>query len=177
MLPQLQRGFEVIECQREYLQTEAGALCDTQWRWKPGATVWSIAQIIEHLVLSDETVGRARSAETVVSEPWMFRAVPRSWRRAWIIKALDRDVTLPLPSPDIVPSGNVPMPILCERWAAARREMRGALEVMNGRENRYSHPVLGPLTAAQMLELGRAHIGYHTRQMEMLQRGAAFPRE
>lgn len=39
----------------------------------------------------------------------------------------------------------------------------------------YPHPVLGPLTAGQMLTLGQTHTAYHTRQMESLQRDPAFP--
>ena len=82
---------------------------------------------------------------------------------------------LPLPSPDIEPRGDVPLPELLKRWEAARAEMRGVLETLQGDEPRYSHPVLGPLTAVQMLELGETHTAYHTRQMERFQREVTFP--
>jgi hypothetical protein len=43
-------------------------------------------------------------------------------------------------------------------------------------ETRYFHPILGRLSAMQMLELSETHTAYHTRQIESLQRNATFPR-
>lgn len=54
--------------------------------------------------------------------------------------------------------------------------MRRALDTIRGDEERYSHPVMGPLTAMQMLTLGQAHMAYHARQMEALQCEEDFPR-
>jgi hypothetical protein len=53
--------------------------------------------------------------------------------------------------------------------------MRRVLDAIQGNERRYAHPVLGPLTAAQMLELGQTHVAYHARQIEALQRNMLFP--
>lgn len=175
MQPEFLRRFETIERQRADLQSDVLALSETQVNWTPNAAVWSVGQIIEHLVLSDETVGRAQEAGAVETEATMFRVLPRSWRRALVLGALKRGRTLPLPSPDVEPQGNVPLPELLERWERAREEMRRVLEILLGDERRYSHPVLGPLTAGQMLELEETHTAYHTRQMEALRCNPAFP--
>lgn len=103
----------------------------------------------------------------------MFRVLPR----ALVLRAFGRDAVLPLPSPAVEPSGDVPLPTLLSRWEASRAEMRRVLASLQRDEVRYSHPVLGPLTATQMLDLARAHTAYHARQMETLQHEAVFPRK
>lgn len=175
MVPELQHRFDTIERQRTSLQDDALALTETQWRWKPNADTWSAGQIVQHLVLSDETVGRAQEAGAAETEAPRFRVLPRAWRRALVLRALKRYVVLPLPLPGVEPREDVPLPELLSRWEAARAEMRRVLETLQGGEQRYSHPVLGPLTAVQTLELGQTHTAYHTRQMEALQDDSSYP--
>ena len=175
MRPELQRGFDAIEVQRAHFQNTALALDDGPLNRSLGPGVWSVRQIIEHLILSDESVGRAQDAGAVQAEALMFRVLPRALRRALVLRAFSRDVVLPLPSPAVEPSGDVPLPALLSRWEASRAEMRRVLDSLQRDEARYSHPVLGPLNAAQMLDLARAHTAYHARQMEALQHEAAFP--
>lgn len=177
MRPELQRRFDAIEVQRTHLQSAALDLGDGPLNWSSGPGVWSVRQINEHLVLSDENVGQARDAGAVKSEALMFRVLPRALRRALVLRAFRRGAVLPLPSPAVEPSGDVPLPTLLSRWDASRAETRRVLDSLQRDEARYSHPVLGPLTAAEMLKLARAHTAYHARQMEALQVGAAFPRE
>jgi hypothetical protein len=177
MQPELQRRFDAVEQQREFLQSRVLPLSDSQLIWKSSADEWSVRQIVEHLVLSEETVGRAREAALVGNEAPMFRVLPRSLRRALILGALRRGTVLPLPSPDIEPKGETPLPALMTRWQAARTELRQVLSTTQGNEKRYFHPVLGPLTVIQMLELCETHTAYHTRQLQSLQRSAAFPKD
>ena len=175
MIATLQTQFEAVERQRIALQNTALALSDTQRDWKPNPDVWSVQQIIEHLVLSAETIGQANATEVTEQEAPLFRGLPRAARWAMILAALRNDKTLPLPSSAIEPQGNVPLGELLTRWETAQCEMRCVLDTLQGSERRYWHPVLGSLTAAQMLELGEVHTGYHTRQLEALQHNPAFP--
>jgi len=176
MRPELQRRFEAIERQRTALAGDALALGTAQADWTPGGGAWSVRQIVQHLVLSDETVGRALPPGASASESPLFRALPRAWRRALVLGALRRDVALPLPSPAVEPVGDGSLSDWLARWEAARGEMRLALDALTGDEARYSHPVLGPLSGAQMLELSETHTAYHRRQAEALRRDPAFPR-
>ena len=171
-----QRRFDAVERQRIGLQASVSMLTEAQVNWKPDAETWSVAQIIQHLVLSAETVGRAQDAGKVKNAAPMFRVLPRALRFALVLRAMKRDVTLPLPSPAIEPISDAPLSEWLLRWEAAQTEMRRVLEAIREDEIRYSHPVLGPLTAAQMLELAEVHTAYHTRQLETLRRNKQFPR-
>lgn len=176
IIPQeLQQGFEIVEQQRLGLQREISSLSNPQLTFKPSADVWSIQQIVEHLVLSDETLGQVPDVGVVRNEAPMFRILPRAVRRALVLAAFSRDAALPLPSPDVEPTGIVPLKDLWERWAVSRAKMWSALETLGENEMRYSHPVLGPLTAGQMLKLAQVHTAYHARQIKKLREVMGFP--
>ncbi len=175
MQPELQRRFDAIERQRSELENRVTSLSDAALNWTPEPGVWSVRQIVHHLVLSDETLGRAQDAGAVANEALMFRVLPRSVRRAMILSALRHDKVLPLPSTAIEPRGDITITELGKRWEAIRAEMRRELGALSLDERRYSHPVLGPVTAVQMLELEETHTAYHTRQIEALQQNKAFP--
>ncbi|BCM88978.1 hypothetical protein IAD21_00820 [Abditibacteriota bacterium] len=167
--------FEDIERQRVAVQESALALSEAQRNWTPNPDLWSVGLIVEHLVLSDEHIGRAQDGASTQKEELMFRILPRSVRRALILGALKRDMVLPLPSSDIEPRSGVPLSELLWRWERARDETRRLLDEIQSRNLSYWHPVLGPLTVAQMLELAYVHTAYHTRQIEVLRRNTAFP--
>lgn len=175
MQEKLQRRFEQIEAQRAALQAVVLALTDAQLGWTARAGTWSVRQIVQHLVLSDETVGHAREPGETQAEDRMFRVLTRAVRRRLVLSAFARNLALPLPSPGVEPREDTPLPALLVRWDRARGEMSGVLNTLRGDETRWSHPVLGPLTATQMLDLEQAHVAYHRQQMETVQRLPAFP--
>ncbi len=160
----LSTQFETIERQRRAIQARALALNAAQLAAKEAPNAWSVQQVVEHLVLSDETLGQAQ--ETPQTEALMFRVLPR----ALVLFAFKRDAVLPLPSPAVEPSGNMPLPELLERWDQARARMRLAVEEVRDNEPRWSHLVLGPLNAIQMLTLSETHTAYHLLQMDSILR-------
>ncbi len=166
MLPELERGFEAIEAQRATLTSKALALSDEALTKKPTPEAWSVRQVVEHLVIADETVGQRWPSDKAAPDP--LRLLPRSWRTALIEGAFRRNLTLPLPSPEMEPRGDAPLPALLERWAASRAEMRWVLEALGAGDDAYAHAILGPLTASQMLSLAQVHTEYHTRQIDRL---------
>ena len=165
MQPEIQPRFAAIKAQRRTIEIRVCALSEAQLTAK-AAGAWSVVQIVEHLVLSDETVGQAQ--ETPAAEDPLLRVLPRAVRRALVLAAFKRDLALPLPSPGLEPSGKVPLPLLLERWEQSRMRMREALEAARLDKPGWSHPILGPLTALQVLTLAEVHTAYHARQMERL---------
>ena len=163
--PEIQPRFAAIESQRRTIEARICALSDVHLTAK-AAGAWSVMQIVEHLVLSDETVGQA--SETPAAEDPMFRVLPRAVRRVLVLAAFKHNLALPLPSPGLEPLGKVPLPVLLERWEQSRIRLRGTLEAAQLDKPGWSHPVLGPLTALQVLTLAEVHTAYHARQMERL---------
>ena len=176
MDPDLQRRFDAIEQQRTALKNVTAALGDRALTWNPAPKEWSIGQIVEHLVLGDEVVGTTSRTTEAPAEPLLYRIIPRAARRALVNRALNRDTVLPVPSADVEPSGSIPLAELHMRWQSVREEMHTALKVHPPEMARYAHPILGPLTAAQMLDLGLAHTAYHISQIVRMQQHPNFPK-
>jgi len=175
METELRTLFELIRKQKLDIHDSLLMLSEAQLTWKPNAAVWSIGEIVEHLVLCEEIFGHAEKGKAAKPEALMFRLIPRGWRFTMALSALKHNVVLPLPSPALEPQGDVRISELLLRWGMARTATRREMSMLYGDESRYSHPVLGSLAAAQMLELGRVHTAYHVRQMAALRRDPAFP--
>ncbi len=175
MEAELRTLFDQIEHQQCEINENLLMLSEAQLTWKPKASAWSIRQIVEHLMLCAEIFGHAEKGVPAKPEAMMFRIIPPRWRFAMALSALKHNVVLPFPSPVLEPQGNERLSDLLFRWGMAHSAMEHDLSMLYGDESRYSHPVLGSLSAAQMLELGCVHTAYHVRQMEALQRDPAFP--
>lgn len=166
MKPDLQDRFDRLERLRTELTETLAKTSDDHAGWKPSPDVWSVRQIVEHLALSGETVGQPSPNPPV--EPFPLCLLPRALRRRMLIAAFGRDMALPLPDPDLNPSEEAPLSKSLARWLAAQETMRRDLESTDIDRLRYSHPVLGPLEARQMLDIALAHTAYHVRQAKRL---------
>lgn len=93
-----------------------------------------------------------------------------------LLGAYKRNIALPLPPDGMEPKGDVPLLELSERWEASSAALGRDLEVLGDSLGNYSFPVLGSLTALQMLVLGQAHTAYHARKIEKIIRAPAFPK-
>ncbi len=169
-------AFDAIEAQRLALGERTAGLSEAQARWRPDPSVWSVASIAEHLALTDAGIGRLPPPGPSGLVPLPFRLLPREWRWGLVLRALDRDVALPLPSPGVEPSGEAPLAGSLETWGTNRAEMRRELEGLAPEDAPYFHPVLGPLSGMRMLALARTHAAYHARQAERLMSRPDFPR-
>lgn len=127
-------------------------------------------------MLSDQAAGCARDADTVPAEPLPLRILPRGVRRVLVLRAFQRTLTLPLPSLDVEPRESVSLPLLLERWHAVRAEMGRVLNTVRADQPRYLHPILGLLTAGQMLAMELAQTAYHARRITARQTESLFPR-
>lgn len=155
-----------IESLRCEISDAVSTLTAEQSRWKPSPDAWSAGQIVEHLTLADAKLGAPSREAGLEREGALLRVVPRSTRFAMALRAFSRNVTLPLPSPDLDPTG---VPSIAESlldWERVHRQIAVALDTVDAGEPSYFHPILGPLSAAQMLELCHAHMAYHGRQIQ-----------
>lgn len=165
MLTDLRTRFDALNRESASVKATVCALSPEHLTRAPSPGEWSPLQIVHHLVLSDETVGLP--AKTALSDKplgaFLFRLG---------LMALNRNVRLPIPDPALEPTSEVPLETLLERWDAAHRELEAFLEDVTEERTRskpFAHPIIGPLTSKQLLELGKAHTAYHRRQLEALQ--------
>lgn len=163
----LQSPFDAIETQRRDIAARIDAFTPAQQGWKAKPGDWSALQIVEHLVLSDETVGSLDWARKKLEKSGIApRAYPA--RFATICWMLRRGIRLPLPSPEFDPRGETDWPELALRWENARTQLRAhlAAPAFDAVARPFLHTVAGAMTAAQLLELAQVHTAYHARQLE-----------
>lgn len=157
--------FEAVKA--EFVELTEG-LGPERRHWAPDSATWSALQIVEHLVLAEESVGRPDAGAVHRPVAFPFWLVPRPLLRRFILRALNNDVALPLPAPGLDPTGLVPFDQLLARWATVRDTAREAIETHSERARLYWHPVLGAIDALAMLELANCHHAYHLRQLKRL---------
>ena len=171
-----QRHYDRLERQRIALLERLDGFTDAQHAFRPEATSWSLADVVHHLILVEETfVGHGRAQAE--SRPPRVTLDARVKERL-ILSVLARDVRVRTPSPAVVPHGHVPIVLLGARWIAARGELRDYLALLSGpawARTAFFHPRTGWITAAGGLRVLEAHARHHLRQIDRILVAPGFP--
>jgi uncharacterized damage-inducible protein DinB len=166
MLFELQSRFQTLEAQRRAIETDVRPL-DTESLQRAEPDEWSLQQIVEHLVLADGELMAATRGEGPLSAGSGPKA--SAARRAMVLFVMTASIPVPVPSPELVPKGDVPLDELLQRWESTRAKLRKYLESVSPEEARatpFAHPVAGAMTAEQLLRLAVVHTQYHARQIK-----------
>jgi hypothetical protein len=179
MLTAFQRQHARLERQRLVLLERLATYTDAQHAFQPDPSSWSLAGVVQHLILVEERLvgyGRAQAAQ----RPLWVRLRTRL-RERMVLAALGRgDLRIRAPVPEIVPQTHVPLAELGPRWEAARADlMTYVAEVPAPRWARaaFRHPRIGWVTAMGGLRFLEAHCDHHIRQIERILTTDGFPAE
>jgi hypothetical protein len=172
----LQRQYARLEHQRAGLLDRLESYGDAQQAFQPRAECWSIAGVVQHLVLVEEAMVRygRRQAETRPA-----RVTVRSHLLGWMVaRALATDIRVQAPTRAVVPSVHIPIAALAPRWTVARADLMDYVEGLGPGPLRaaFFHPRTGWITAMAGLRFFEAHCGHHLRQIERIMAAEQFPR-
>jgi hypothetical protein len=176
MLTALQRRHARLERQRFVLLERLDAYTDEQHAFQPDLSSWSLAGVVQHLILVEERLvgyGRAQAARR---PPWV--GLRTRLRERMVLAALGRDLRIRAPVPEIVPQSHIPLAALAPRWDAARADlMTYVAEVPAPRWARaaFRHPRIGWVTAMGGLRFLEAHCDHHIRQIGRILMADGFP--
>jgi DinB superfamily len=162
-----------------FLKSIAG-LSEKQWRFKPAPDRWSVAEVSEHIAVSESTIfgmvqGKVmaspatpeKRAEVKVTDEQILKMVPDRSRKAQ--------------APEFLKPTN--------RWATeadltrafedSRKATMDYVRTTNDdlRDHFGPHPLLGPLDAYQWILLISAHSERHTKQIEEVKADPNFPKD
>ncbi len=174
MSPILSRGFRAIEAQRREVISLLDGLDESARIGKTKPSDWSPLQIAEHLLIGDETVGSREWA----SAKWANRkkSPHNPLLFAFVLWALRRNISLPLPAPELEPQGQTPWPELQTRWEQTRAQLQQSLKLpiaVRRSFRPFAHQIIGALSAREMLLLAQVHNAYHLRQLKAVLRNEA----
>ncbi len=149
-------------------------LSAAQWNFKPAPDKWSIAQIVEHLALTE------KFADSIFKQLPAAPA-PEPGRNEKAIDAMvlskvpDRSAKFQAPPP-LVPTARVTGEDALKQFLASRQETVDFLKsTQDLRGHVVPHPVLGPLDGYQWTLLFAAHSARHTKQILEVKADPHFP--
>jgi hypothetical protein len=162
-----------------FLKSIAG-LSEQQWKFKPAPDRWSVAEVSEHIAISESTLLALVQGKIMAS--------PAAPEKRAADKFTDQQILTMIPdrshkaqAPEFLKPTN--------RWAT-REELVAAFEKSRGatidyvgntkddlRDHFGPHPTLGTLDAYQWILLISAHSERHTKQIEEVKADPNFPKE
>jgi hypothetical protein len=177
MHPRLAEIVKYVDDRRADLESAAGGLPYERWTERPTAESWSVAQVFDHLHLSEASVakllakriarakdaglGPERSEESVMHDLDFFPVVDGPKRQAPEI---------------VVPRDDVRAPDVHDALRRSRRDLHAALREGDGlalAEVTATHPGLGVINLYQWVLFVGQHEARHTRQVAEIVRRLA----
>ena len=130
---------------------------------------WSLLQVLQHIILAEHEVlqGMPNPSKLVPRKRNPFQTI----NYLLVMLILKWDIPVPVPSSAMVPDGNTTLPELRKQWDRNFQWLKtygNGLTVETARQAVFKHPVIGPLTPTQALELGRLHLDSHIRHINRI---------
>jgi hypothetical protein len=162
----LLRRLDRIEEGRDTLLGELDALREEDRARRPEAEVWSVNEVVEHMVRAERYVLRALFDDSVRKDR------PRTLRNRilhrvviWILKG---PISVKVPVRDMDPTGDRSLEDLVPDWRETHRRLREWLAARSDEDLEaacFMHPIAGPLTAANAIEMLGTHLDRHAAQI------------
>ena len=158
---------------RRRLTTRLESLSETQRTARPAAGGWSVAEIVEHLSITEQRLGQLlQMMLEKAAESGAAAQSPPQFTPFSLDEFAERARGQKFEAPEFIrPSGGVALPdslaSLSESRAAVEA-LRPRLEATDLSAAQYPHPAFGPLNIAQYLAFIGLHEERHLRQIERL---------
>jgi hypothetical protein len=162
-----------------FLKSIAG-LSEKQWRFKPAPDRWSVAEVSEHIAVSESTIFGLVQKQIMMSPATPDKRSEVAGKDEVVLKMVP-DRSHKAQAPEFLKP--------TDRWAT-REELTKAFEDSRKatmdyvrttnddlRDHFGPHPLLGPLDAYQWILLISAHSERHTKQIEEVKADPNFPKE
>jgi uncharacterized damage-inducible protein DinB len=163
----------------KFLQSIAG-LSPKQWTFKPGPDRWSVAEVSEHIAVSESALLGLVQKQVMTS--------PAAPEKREQVKGKDEMILQKLPdrshkaqAPEFLrPTGRWATEAdLTKAFEESRKVTMDYVRTTNDdlRDHFFDHPVFGTLDGYQWLLLLSAHSERHTAQIEEVKANPNFPKE
>ncbi|MCU0559577.1 MAG: DinB family protein [Desulfobacterales bacterium] len=169
MIAELKPLYDALEMKRQKLFNLIYMLSADQTAFRIGPTGWSILMHLEHVVIAEELIAadirrlnQAGAASLPPKSPEAFRMV---------MQALEKDIVVGVPLPELEPTGRVSLEELIIRWEKARIGLKQITEGVPQAKLKTPlsrHPVGGSLDARETLEFLLVHLDHHRRYIQRI---------
>jgi uncharacterized damage-inducible protein DinB len=171
-------AVKYLEETREKFLASVAGLSEAQWKYKPAPDRWSVAEVAEHIALSEATILQLVT-DRVMKTPPAKLAADSATDEAVVKLLLDRSGKAQAPEV-LRPTGKwATREELTKDFVAGREKtiayVKGTQDDL--RAHSTPHPVLKSLDAYQWVLLLAAHSARHTAQIEEVKADPNFPKK
>jgi hypothetical protein len=172
-------AVKYMEETRGAFLTAISGLSDAQYRFKPAPDRWSVAEVAEHIAVSETTLF-AMVNEKMLKEPAPPALLSQINRDDARLRTQVTNRTSKVQAPEMLqPSGRFASPdVVKQTFNQSRDKTIEFVKTtpLNLRSYAGPHPVLGPLDGYQWMILVSAHTARHTAQIQEVKADPRFPR-
>lgn len=163
---------------RERLINNVNGLSDAQLNWKPADSVWSIANCIEHIAISEKNLFEWSMGSLKEAANPARRSEIKQTDESVIKMITDRSFRAKAPE-GFRPSGQFgtaqeALKVFIERRENTQNFFKNTKEDL--RNHFIAHPFLGTIDTYQMLLFMNGHTLRHILQVEEIKANAGFPK-
>lgn len=157
------------DCQRRALLGSLKSIPEIELARRPTPDVWSMIEIVEHLVLAEREVFQGLPDQHTL-EGLAVRPAS-AIRFLMMVSIFSIRIPLRAPSKRMLPVGSRSLPELWERWDQTSAWLKTMVEAPSDalrHRAMFHHPVAGRLSLRQALVLACIHLDTHTRQIRSI---------
>jgi hypothetical protein len=170
-------GLAQLERTRAGVVEATKGLSEAQWKFKPGPDRWSVAEVLEHIALSEDMLFENTSKQ-VMTAPAGAPDRDHKAGDSFVLKVIpDRSQKAQAPDP-LVPTGRWSPQEALDHFLKSRARTVGFLKsTPDLREHVVDSPIGQPLDAYQWLLFTSAHSERHTKQILEVKADPNFPKK
>jgi hypothetical protein len=170
---EITRASRHLSVTRGFLLESVSGLSAAQWDFKPTNDIWSIAEIMEHVVLIETSIHGI--IESVNDASGTVPEADRSEMDEFILNQIPKRSRKGKSPPQACPTGRWSGPEALQHFVVCREQSTRLLVTRRLRGHMFPHPVFGPWDGYQWLLAAASHGARHTEQMREVKAHQNFP--
>lgn len=171
-----QEGLAQLNRTRTGVVEATKGLSEAQWKFKPGPGRWSVAEVLEHIVITEDFLLENTSQKVMQAPAGKADRDYKSIDKMVLSAIADRTQKVQAPDP-LIPSGRRSPQESLDHFLKSRARTMQFLESTPGlREHVVDSPLGQPLDAYQWLLYISAHSERHTKQILEVKADPNFPK-
>jgi hypothetical protein len=170
-------GMAQLERTRAGVVMATKGLSEAQWKFKPGPDRWSVAEVLEHIVLTESYLLENTSRKVMQAPAGKADRDYKGTDEMILSTIADRTQRAQAPEP-VRPAGRWPPREALDQFLKVRERTMEFLESTAGlRDHVVDSPLGQPLDAYQWLLFISAHSERHTKQILEVKADPNFPKK
>jgi hypothetical protein len=169
MLANIQEQYDSLTLKLEALLQRLDSLSGEKLSFKAGPDKWSIVEVVEHLVIAEESL--VKQLSTNIPDSTLEPGAKTPEKHQVVIKVMERDIEVDVPHESLEPHGRIALEDLLNQWNGIRQKLPGLLaEIKPEKQDDpvFRHPYGGPLDLSDTLQFFEVHFDNHMRHIDRI---------